>query len=713
MIGARTAALVKGKVRKGRKKDASFQHHRGSRAHLFGEKTRQSRLTMMEKQGGSLFQVLDKNKKLTQARVSSSGRKERTDSFEESFWTVTASESKTLDRKQSILQHLSPEDIPNLARPSSLIMLGLTRKESIVVQDLAQKASVAEMSVEGDDEEKQKSAVMRSVTMFERKIIANKDNWAKGFKRRSTARINSKRHLMPTVKAKNPFINLVKTYYITPDSFAHTAWDCLIIAFVLYNAFALPYALAFDPNRKIGALQTLDTTSDAFFWLDLILNFFVAFRDPWGALITNRRQIAVHYLQGWFWVDFPACFPFEVFSSNESGNINIGSNMLKCFRLLRMAKIFRYLDRIRNFANASRMIRILGQVILTCHWIGCFWFFLGESMKAQGSSCVLVPTSTVLIAVRTDGSSHMTQFCMWLAIHGLDLPTASTMSKYLKSLYWAVSSLTSIGYGDIVPVTAWECFYAVLTVVIGAGIYASVFSNFVSYVSQNDLMSIKYTEKIGIISSQMNYLNLPEPLQEKIRMYFDYLWTRHKGLVDHGVEFYKELPPPLEKECARELHYKTLAKCPSFKQCSSPFISELLVAMIPMISVPYQVIIHEGTIGNALYFVGTGLLYVYRKSHFDPSMKTKDDTEIAQKMSSSKGFGLGLRAENRVGWLFEGDIFGETSILAGAPITATIVTVSYCDLYYVSLDVFRLLLTVYPKDRDAIVKAALEFLDTA
>ena len=57
-----------------------------------------------------------------------------------------------------------------------------------------------------------------------------------------------------------------------------------------------------------------------------------------------------------------------------------------------------------------------------------------------------------------------------------------------------------------------------------------------------------------------------------------------------------------------------------------------------------------------------------------------------------------------------GDIFGETSLLTGSPSQATIISASYCDMYFLEESVFKLLLELYPADRDAIVNSTLDFL---
>ena len=49
---------------------------------------------------------------------------------------------------------------------------------------------------------------------------------------------------------------------------------------------------------------------------------------------------------------------------------------------------------------------------------------------------------------------------------------SSPWSKYVASLYWAVATLSTIGYGDVVPVTDWERTFVIFGGLVGASTYA-------------------------------------------------------------------------------------------------------------------------------------------------------------------------------------------------------------------------------------------------
>lgn len=66
---------------------------------------------------------------------------------------------------------------------------------------------------------------------------------------------------------------------------------------VIYSAWASPFELAFQ-EVSTGSLMPVDLVVDAFFGIDIVLTFFVAYLDKsTHLLIDDHKKIAFRYIQ--------------------------------------------------------------------------------------------------------------------------------------------------------------------------------------------------------------------------------------------------------------------------------------------------------------------------------------------------------------------------------------------------------------------------------
>lgn len=69
---------------------------------------------------------------------------------------------------------------------------------------------------------------------------------------------------------------------------------------------------------------------------------------------------------------------------------------------------------------------------------------------------------------------------VWIAESG----TNSTLASYGDALWWAIVTVTTVGYGDISPITAWGRIVATALMIIGIGLFGVVTANIAAYVNR-------------------------------------------------------------------------------------------------------------------------------------------------------------------------------------------------------------------------------------
>ena len=73
-------------------------------------------------------------------------------------------------------------------------------------------------------------------------------------------------------------------------------WQTFLVVLVVYSAWASPFELAFK-KVATGSLLPVDLLVDAFFALDIVLTFFVAYLDKSTyLLVDDHKKIAVRYV---------------------------------------------------------------------------------------------------------------------------------------------------------------------------------------------------------------------------------------------------------------------------------------------------------------------------------------------------------------------------------------------------------------------------------
>ena len=203
-------------------------------------------------------------------------------------------------------------------------------------------------------------------------------------------------------------------------------YDCLMLVAIVASIIPLMFI------REYPVFKVIEIITVSFFILDYILRWITADyrsgkKDGWSFVL--------YPFTGWAIVDMLSILP-------GLSLLNKGFKILRVTRLLRILRLFkliRYSDKIQVL---GRVVRKEKGVLLTVLGIAVFYVFI-----------------TALIMFNAEP-------------HINPVTGATTFEDFFDALYWATVTLTTVGYGDLTPVTDIGLFVSMLSSLFGVAIIA-------------------------------------------------------------------------------------------------------------------------------------------------------------------------------------------------------------------------------------------------
>ncbi|KPP78555.1 hypothetical protein Z043_101928 [Scleropages formosus] len=243
-----------------------------------------------------------------------------------------------------------------------------------------------------------------------------------------------------------------------------TTWDWVILILTFYTAIMVPYNVSFKTKQNNVTWLVVDSIVDVIFLVDIVLNFHTTFVGPAGEVISDPKLIRMNYLKTWFVIDLLSCLPYDVINAFENVDEGISSlfSSLKVVRLLRLGRVARKLDHYIEY-GAAVLVLLVCVFGLAAHWLACIWYSIGDYEVIDEDTNSVRNDSWLYMLAETVGSPYRFN----ASGSGKWEGGPSKDSVYITSLYFTMTSLTSIGFGNIAPTTDGEKIFAVAMMMIG------------------------------------------------------------------------------------------------------------------------------------------------------------------------------------------------------------------------------------------------------
>lgn len=270
--------------------------------------------------------------------------------------------------------------------------------------------------------------------------------------------------------------------------------------------------------------------------------------------------------------------------------------------------------------------------------------------------------------------------CGWILLGSGNTPGGNWFEEYVRGIYWAITTLATVGYGDITAKTPLQMLYASLVMVLGVGFFGYVLSNVASLLARLDHAREQHMSNLDDVEAFMAASRVPIATRLRVRAYYKYLWESRKGVSSTAV--LNHLPSNLHGEIALHLAAGIVQKVPLFRDAEVEFVEDVVRKLEPRVCVPSERLFHAGEPGEEMYFIQRG------------------EVEII------------LPDGRSIVTLGAGSFFGEMALVLGSPRNATAIARSYGDLFVLRRDAFESVLRRYP-DFDVSIRRHVEEIQAA
>lgn len=182
----------------------------------------------------------------------------------------------------------------------------------------------------------------------------------------------------------------------------------------------------------------------------------------------------------------------------------------------------------------------------------------------------------------------------------------NTWSEYISAIYWAMTTITTVGYGDITPSSDAERVYTTISMVVGGAFYGYVVGSITSLVQYSDLNTSAYYDRMDLIHAWLTHHEMPVRMKRIIRGHFKSYLTERSAVNE--ADIWHDLTPQLQMDVAEFIIHDDVKNNPLFDGMSVGSVVQLQAILQPVTATLGTKVVTIGQVGSAMYIVVSGFL---------------------------------------------------------------------------------------------------------
>lgn len=237
------------------------------------------------------------------------------------------------------------------------------------------------------------------------------------------------------------------------------------------------------------------------------------------------------------------------------------------------------------------------------------------------------------------------------------------VTEYNIALYWTVTTLTTVGYGDITPSDNLSRAFTMFVMLAGVALYGIVIGRLAEFFVRVDRRAEAKREALQQLTDFFRHYDVPRELQEQSFTLVQHLLSQRAA--DEEEKILDALPDQLQGELRTQMLLKRLSSVSLFEGCSRDCLVAVTQKLHQVFAAPNQKIVSEGEDAADLFLIGWGEALVHH-------------------------------GNEKVAVLKAGDCFGEMALVQEEKRGADVTAMAYCDLHRLNKNDFNALLQNHP-----------------
>lgn len=344
-----------------------------------------------------------------------------------------------------------------------------------------------------------------------------------------------------------------------PEGTFRVAFNFIMVLAVLFTVISVPLVIGFNIDEPAG-YTGFNYFITALFFADIVFTF----RTPLpvddsgdGRVTTVPSTLLRRYVAGSLFIDLVSTIPFDdiVAAAARGGGSDDGASSAKLTRVLRLIRLVR-LIRLARLSSLTRMLPSLDRWIVKNPRAS---FVTSAMMQLLFVMHLLACAFAWMVVVGDEDSRSWWATSVYADQNGNmrmnpdQLPEPSLGSRYLAAFYWAASTATTTGVGDIAPATDLQRAYNALAIVIGVLFYAYIAGLLAGVVSQG--IPVATRNALSSADHAARSVKLPPTLRRRLLAYDRMRMSFTTPIDEDGL--LADVPFTLRKELVIALHSRS------------------------------------------------------------------------------------------------------------------------------------------------------------